>query len=187
MREGMLSMKKRCALRPFCDVHDYRGAGRDERVLIDPFTTQPVVIMKRLHVALRVDDLDATSRFYTALFGAEPTVQKDDYAKWMLDDPRVNFSVIAGAGRHGIEHLGIQAEDEQELQVLYEQADRADAARRNEGHTTCCYARSEKAWATDPQGVEWELFHTYGAGESLHGEAEEACCEDDCCAEPAVA
>lgn len=139
--------------------------------------------MQRIHVALQVSDLAHSTRFYTALFGTAPTVQKADYAKWLLDDPRVNLSITERPGPGGIEHLGIQAEDQEELQALYAQAAEADAALHAEGHTTCCYARSEKAWAKDPQGVAWEIFHTYGESATFHGEAEAACCDATCCSD----
>ena len=139
--------------------------------------------MKRLHVALQVTDLQASTRFYAALFGEAPSVQKDGYAKWMLEDPRVNFSIVAHAESGGIEHLGIQAETDQELHQLYDRAEQANALLREEGHTTCCYARSEKSWAKDPEGLEWELFRTYGTSETFYGETETACCDDECCVE----
>jgi catechol 2,3-dioxygenase-like lactoylglutathione lyase family enzyme len=129
--------------------------------------------MKRLHVHVGVTDLDQSIRFYSALFGAPPTLVRDDYAKWMLDDPRVNFAISHGHAAPGIEHLGIQAETSEELAEVT--ARLADAARPvlQEGETTCCYARSEKSWTSDPQGVVWEAFHTmeqartYGSSPAL--------------------
>ena len=118
--------------------------------------------MKRLHVHMGVDDLAASIRFYSVLFAAEPTVRKDDYAKWMLDDPRVNFAISSGHGATGIQHLGIQAEDEAELAEIAERLTRADAPILDEGATICCYANSEKAWISDPQGLAWETFLTHG-------------------------
>lgn len=141
--------------------------------------------MKRMHVMLKVRDLDESVRFYTALFGAEPSTRRADYAKWMLDDPRVNFSMAPGAEREaGIEHLGIQAEDEGELEALRAGIARAEgAAVREEGDTTCCYANSDKTWVRDPQGVEWEAFFTYGESETYYAEeASSECCAEDCCA-----
>ena len=143
--------------------------------------------MKRIHIALKVNDLQQSVAFYTALFGAQPSVTKDDYAKWLIDDPRVNFSLTERAGSAGIEHLGIQAEDESELQQLYAGVAEADSAVRTEGHTTCCYANSEKSWAKDPQGVEWEVFYTYGEAETFYGNEGDACCESTCCTEEAAA
>lgn len=118
--------------------------------------------MKRLHVHVAVDDLDRSVGFYSALFATEPTVIKPDYAKWMLDDPRVNFAISARGVKAGVEHLGIQVEDAGELAEVYARLDRADAPVVEEGATTCCYAKSEKSWVTDPQGVVWETFLTHG-------------------------
>jgi catechol 2,3-dioxygenase-like lactoylglutathione lyase family enzyme len=119
--------------------------------------------MKRLHVHVGVADLDQSIRFYSTLFAAEPTVTKPDYAKWMLDDPRVNFAI--SAGRHdagGIEHLGIQAESVEELGEVYGRLRAADRPVLDEGRTTCCYAKSEKSWIADPDGIAWEAFFTDG-------------------------
>ena len=119
--------------------------------------------MKRLHVHVGVADLDQSIRFYSTLFAAEPSVIKDDYAKWMLDDPRVNFAISAGKHeRHGIEHLGIQAESVNELGEVYGRLQAADRPMLEEGRTTCCYAKSEKSWISDPDGVVWETFFTDG-------------------------
>jgi len=122
--------------------------------------------MKRLHVHVAVENLDQSIRFYSTLFAAEPTIQKRDYAKWMLEDPRVNFAISArgtGEGRAtGIEHLGIQVEDEGELAEVYARLKAADRPVLEEGHTACCYAKSEKSWIEDPTGIAWEVFHTYG-------------------------
>lgn len=119
--------------------------------------------MKRLHVHVGVSDLDQSIRFYSTLFAAEPTVVKDDYAKWMLDDPRVNFAVSSGNhARKGIEHLGVQAENAVELAEVYGRLKAADRPVLDEGATTCCYAKSEKSWIADPDGVVWEAFHTNG-------------------------
>lgn len=119
--------------------------------------------MKRLHVHVGVNDLDRSVRFYSTLFGAAPTVIKDDYAKWMLDDPRVNFAISAGNhASKGIEHLGIQAEDPDELAQVYGRLKQAGRPVLEEGATTCCYAKSEKSWVSDPDGIVWEAFHTHG-------------------------
>tara|TARA_R110001599_G_scaffold97734_1_gene251866 strand:+ start:13 stop:501 length:489 start_codon:yes stop_codon:yes gene_type:complete len=118
--------------------------------------------MKRLHVHIAVDDLKRSVDFYSTLFSAEPTVAKSDYAKWMLDDPRVNFAISQRGAKAGVEHLGIQVETSDELADVYERLSRADAAVLEEGETTCCYARSEKSWVSDPSGVAWEVFHTTG-------------------------
>lgn len=118
--------------------------------------------MKRLHVHVAVDDLDRSIGFYSAMFAAEPTVTKPDYAKWMLDDPRVNFAISARGAKAGVEHLGIQVESGEELAEVYARLAQADAPVIEEGKTTCCYAKSEKSWITDPQGVVWETFLTEG-------------------------
>ncbi len=118
--------------------------------------------MKRLHVHVAVDDLDRSIGFYSAMFAAEPTVTKPDYAKWMLDDPRVNFAISARGAQAGVEHLGIQVESGAELAEVYARLAKADAPVIEEGKTTCCYAKSEKSWITDPQGVVWETFLTEG-------------------------
>src|SRR5688500_8962909 len=119
--------------------------------------------MKRFHVHVNVHDLDASIRFYSNLFATAPSVVKPDYAKWMLDDPRVNFAI--SAGRHaskGVEHLGIQVESGEELAEVYGRLKAADRPVLEEGATTCCYARSEKSWIADPDGVVWEAFLTNG-------------------------
>jgi len=137
--------------------------------------------MKRLHVNVHVSNVNESVSFYNALFNAQPTVSKVDYAKWMLDDPRVNFSISLTKAATGVAHLGIQAESEVELKELYSNIEKADAKMREEGHTVCCYAQSEKSWVKDPQNIEWEVFHTYG--ESVVNKTENAvCCDDSCCA-----
>ena len=130
--------------------------------------------MKRLHVHVSVDDLSQSIRFYSTLFAAEPTVVKDDYAKWMLDDPRANFAISTRAGNRpgivaGISHLGIQVEDESELTEVYDRLSRADRPIVEAKGTTCCYAQSDKQWIADPQGVPWETFFTYGEA-TVYGE-----------------
>jgi catechol 2,3-dioxygenase-like lactoylglutathione lyase family enzyme len=116
--------------------------------------------MKRFHVHVAVDDLDKTVRFYKALFGVEPTVSKDDYAKWMLDDPRVNFAVSRRGDTPGINHLGIQVESDEELQEMREKLAHADRPVVEQEEASCCYAESNKHWVQDPQGIAWETFHT---------------------------
>ena len=119
--------------------------------------------MKRLHVHVGVEDLDQSIRFYSTLFASEPTVVKPDYAKWMLDDPRVNFAISAGDhAAKGIEHLGIQVENGEELTEVYDRLKAADRPVLEEGATTCCYAKSEKSWIADPDGIVWEAFLTSG-------------------------
>src|SRR5262249_58056701 len=114
--------------------------------------------MKRFHVHVSVRDLGESLRFYTALFGNEPTVSKPDYAKWMLNDPRVNFAISQRGKASGIEHLGIQVENEQELAEVYDRLQHAQRSVVEEKATTCCYAKSDKQWIADPQGVAWETF-----------------------------
>lgn len=119
--------------------------------------------MKRMHIHLSVENIDKSVAFYTKLFGAEPTVVKDDYAKWMLDDPRVNFAMSSHEGaKRGIEHVGIQAENSDELAEVYGRIKDAGGAIFDEGATTCCYAQSEKNWTADPDGIAWEAFLTHG-------------------------
>ena len=117
--------------------------------------------MKRLHVGAQVKDLDASIRFYTALFGSVPTVTRDDYAKWMLEDPRVNFSITARGKAGGVDHLGIQVESEDELAEAKDRLEKADLSLLDSGEITCCYARSNKHWVIDPDGVPWETFQTH--------------------------
>lgn len=118
--------------------------------------------MKRFHVHLHVEDLGRSIAFYSRLFAAAPARQETDYAKWMLDDPPVNFAISTRASKPGIDHLGIQVDNEQDLAVLKAHAEAADTSVLDEGSTSCCYARSEKHWVTDPQGIAWEHFHTLG-------------------------
>jgi catechol-2,3-dioxygenase len=118
--------------------------------------------MKRLHIHVSVEDVAASIHFYNTLFAAEPTVTKPDYAKWMLEDPRVNFAISKRGGDAGIRHLGIQVEDRAELADVYSRLKRAEAPVLEEGATTCCYAQSEKSWIEDPQGIQWETFLTTG-------------------------
>jgi catechol 2,3-dioxygenase-like lactoylglutathione lyase family enzyme len=141
--------------------------------------------MKRLHVSVAVSDLDQSVRFYATLFGAEPTVLKSDYAKWMLEDPRVNFSISSRGQHKGVDHLGIQVEDDAELAAVAGRLARAGEAVHEQKATTCCYARSNKAWVHDPEGVAWETFHTFGAstvyGEDRAGGAATASAATACC------
>ena len=137
--------------------------------------------MKRLHVNVGVKDLKRSVRFYSSLFGADPTVVKDDYAKWMLDDPRVNFAITTRGKRKGIDHLGIQVDDRADLAEVYNRLKAAAAPLVDQGAVTCCYARSEKNWSYDPEGIAWETFVTTGESTvygSEGGEAgDHACCD----------
>ena len=139
--------------------------------------------MKRLHVHVSVENLDQSIGFYSTLFACPPTVVKPDYAKWMLDDPRVNFAISTHNGRAaGLDHLGIQVENGEELQEVYARLTAADRPVLEEGKTTCCYAQSEKSWISDPAGIAWEAFHTtgesttYGTSAPKERLAGEACC-----------
>ncbi len=116
--------------------------------------------MKRFHVHTHVENLQQSIAFYSKLFDAEPTRVEDDYAKWMLDDPRINFAISTRGDKPGIDHLGIQADTDDELAELKARARAADMALLDEGTTTCCYARSDKYWLTDPQGIAWEQFRS---------------------------
>jgi hypothetical protein len=117
--------------------------------------------MKRFHVHVSVHDLKQSIRFYSALFGAQPSIEKPDYAKWMLEDPRVNFAISTRAGgKAGIDHLGMQAEDGPELEEIGSRLAQADVSTTAQKGASCCYAKSDKYWTLDPQGVAWESFHT---------------------------
>ena len=140
--------------------------------------------MKRFHVHVAVHDLKQSIRFYSALFGAQPSVEKPDYAKWMLEDPRVNFAISTRAsGKSGLDHLGIQAEDGGELEEIGSRLAQADVSVAPQKGASCCYAKSDKYWTIDPHGVAWESFHTldsvpvYGSDRKIEaGERKAACC-----------
>src|SRR6202049_3204267 len=118
--------------------------------------------MKRMHVHVAVDDLTRSIGFYFALFDAQPAVVKPDYAKWMLDDPRVNFAISTRGREPGLDHLGIQVENTTELHEVYARLRKAGGTIIEQGETACCYAKSEKSWIDDPAGIAWETFHTTG-------------------------
>ena len=143
--------------------------------------------MKRLHVHVAVENLPQSIGFYSALFAAQPTVVKTDYAKWMLDDPRVNFAISTRGRQPGLDHLGIQVENAEELQEVYGRLHKAGGNVIEQGQTACCYAKSEKSWIDDPAGIAWETFlttgesTTYGGGTGernarLAHEQQGACC-----------
>jgi catechol 2,3-dioxygenase-like lactoylglutathione lyase family enzyme len=140
--------------------------------------------MKRFHVHLGVADLAASIRFYTALFGVPPTVNKEDYAKWMLDDPRVNFAISTHSQTQGLDHLGIQVDSSDELGALQQALAAAEVAVVAQPDTTCCYARSDKHWSQSPEGVAWEAFHSLGSAPTFHGsqQAAEPMSDSACCA-----
>ena len=116
--------------------------------------------MKRFHVHAHVEDLQASIAFYSKMFASEPARVEADYAKWMLEDPRLNFAISTRGGKTGVDHLGIQTDSEEELVTLKAQAEAAGMTLLDVGETSCCYARSDKYWVTDPQGIAWEQFHT---------------------------
>jgi len=116
--------------------------------------------MKRMHIHVGVENLDQAVGFYSALFGAAPSKIKSDYANWLLDDPRVNFAISTRAGKHGVDHLGLQVETEAELEDVRQRLHQADLAIFDEGETLCCYARSDKSWVADPAGIPWEAYRT---------------------------
>ncbi len=130
--------------------------------------------MKRFHVHVSVRDIDESVRFYSSLFAATPSVHELDYAKWMLDDPRLNFAISTRSGTPGVDHLGIQAENADELAELGARLDTAGQAVVPEAGAECCHARSDKFWTEDPQGTRWETFHTVGRIASYHG-AKDSC------------
>ena len=127
--------------------------------------------MKRLHVHVAVADLSQSIRFYSTLFGTGPSVEKGDYAKWMLDDPRVNFAISTRGKKPGLDHLGIQAESREELGEIAARLKAAEVATQDQAATRCCYAQSSKTWSADPQGLAWESFYTFGDS-TTYGEAE---------------
>lgn len=126
--------------------------------------------MRRLHVHSHVTDIEASIAYYSRFFGQEPDVRKHDYAKWLLDDPRVNFAISSECGGPGIAHLGLQFDDKQEFEAFRKDPGRASLDRANEDDTVCCYANSDKAWFADPDNVEWETFFTFGAADTYHGD-----------------
>src|SRR5438105_13251362 len=115
--------------------------------------------MKQFHINVCVEKLDESIRFYSPLFGAEPVKTKTDYAKWLIEDPRVNFAISTRA-KKGVDHLGIQVEDEHELTEMRDRLKTGEMAVVEEGETVCCYARSEKSWVQDPAGIAWEAYRT---------------------------
>jgi catechol 2,3-dioxygenase-like lactoylglutathione lyase family enzyme len=136
--------------------------------------------MKRFHVHVAVHDLDANIRFYSKVFGAQPTVRKTDYAKWMLEDPRINFAISNRGANPGLDHVGLQVDTDEELGALRKAIAEADIAALDQPDSTCCYARSDKYWITDPQGIAWETYRTLGEapmyGADRKTEDRAACC-----------
>ncbi len=147
--------------------------------------------MKRFHVHIAVDNLKQSIGFYAGMFGQSPTVEKDDYAKWMLDDPRVNFAISARGNVAGVNHLGIQAENADELVEIHQRLQNADQSIQAEPDASCCYAKSDKYWVTDPAGIAWESFHTLGDIPTFNGAGEKSVAPDTataaaCCTPPVV-
>lgn len=150
--------------------------------------------MKRMHLHVGVDDLDKSIAFYSTLFGVEPSVTKSDYAKWMLDDPRVNFAISSHGASAGVDHVGIQVEDRAELAELATRLKAAGETTFDEEATTCCYAHSDKSWVSDPSGLRWETFFTFGEATTYGEDAsltanlapEAACCAPKASEAPAA-
>jgi catechol 2,3-dioxygenase-like lactoylglutathione lyase family enzyme len=140
--------------------------------------------MKRIHIHVGVENLDESIRFYSAIFGAQPVKTKADYAKWLLEDPRVNFAISTRASKKGVEHLGIQVDEDAELAEIRERVKVAEFAVFDEGETVCCYARSEKSWVKDPAGVPWEAYRTMEDAQIFSVKA--AADGSACCAERPV-
>jgi catechol 2,3-dioxygenase-like lactoylglutathione lyase family enzyme len=124
--------------------------------------------MKRFHVHVAVDDLEANIRFYSAVFGVPPTVAKPDYAKWMIEEPRLNFAISNRGAKTGLDHLGLQVDSDEELGELRQKIANAEIAALDQPQSECCYARSDKYWITDPQGIPWETYHTL-SGVEVYG------------------
>jgi len=144
--------------------------------------------MSRFHIHIAVDDLAQSVAFYSAVFGGQPSVLKDDYAKWALDDPKLNFAISTRGKDKGVDHIGLQAEDDAELQSIRARLEQAGIHGLAQEGTTCCYAQSDKYWVQDPQGIAWETFHTLNAapvfGEQVETESRNACCApglSNCC------
>ena len=135
--------------------------------------------MKRMHIHVGVKDIAEGVKFYSALFGSEPSKQMPDYAKWMLDDPRVNFAISTRSGKQGVDHLGFQVEDESELSEMRDRIRQADIDMFDEGETVCCYAESDKSWVQDPAGIVWEAYQTMADAQLFSAKAaseDSACC-----------
>lgn len=144
--------------------------------------------MKRFHAHVRVSDLESSVRFYSTLFGAEPAVRMSDYAKWMLEDPRVNFAITAGATLTGLDHLGVQVESDEDLAMIARRLEAAGQSVAKQQNASCCYARGNKGWVSDPNGISWETFHTFGESTVYGNDVAplltpvKAPAEDSCCA-----
>lgn len=144
--------------------------------------------MKRMHLHMAVEDLNQSIIFYNSLFGATPTVTKDDYAKWLLDDPAVNFAISTRSGKVGLDHIGIQADSDVELADIKSRLDDAQMNMVSQEGTTCCYSTSDKHWVQDPSGIAWETYNTLESAPTFNGsqEAETATEEASACCTPAI-
>ena len=140
--------------------------------------------MKRMHVHVGVESLDQGIKFYSALFDSAPVKTKTDYAKWMLDDPRLNFAISTRTGATGVDHLGLQVDEEGEMEELRERLERADMSLFDEGETVCCYARSDKSWVADPSGVAWEAYRTMAEARAYTSDDESTVASADNSHEP---
>lgn len=140
--------------------------------------------MKRMHLHVSVDDLDKSIDFYSTLFGMAPAVSKPDYAKWMLDDPLVNFAISQRGAKPGLDHVGIQVETDQELAEIRQRLEQADMALLTETGTTCCYAKSDKHWVQDPSGIAWETYRTLDSAPTFTAPSVDQ--SDSACCAPAV-
>lgn len=137
--------------------------------------------MKRFHVHVAVSDLKKSIGFYSSLFGSNPTVTRDDYAKWMLEDPRINFAISERGEAVGVNHLGLQVDDDDELKGMRTLLEKADASLVEEAGANCCYAKSDKYWITDPQGIAWETFHSLGSIPFYNGTTDASVSAGACC------
>lgn len=136
--------------------------------------------MSRFHIHIAVDDLARSVNFYSAVFGVKPSTLKEDYAKWALEDPRLNFAISTRGRAKGLDHIGLQAEDDAELQTIRQRLQAAGIQGLTQEATTCCYAQSDKYWVQDPSGIAWETFHTLGTAQ-VFGEQPEAANQSTCC------
>ena len=142
--------------------------------------------MKRMHIHVGVENIEQSVVFYNALFGEQPVKTKPDYAKWMLEDPRINFAISTRSGMKGVDHLGIQADEAEELDAIRQQLEQSSIEALNTGEGVCCYARSEKSWVTDPAGIAWEAYHTMEDAQVFGSSADQnsSCCGPEvksCC------
>ena len=137
--------------------------------------------MKRFHIHVGVKDLNNSIEFYSTLFGQRPSKVKEDYAKWMLEDPRINFAISTRSGKEGVDHLGMQVDEASELGEISERLKKADLGVFDEGPTTCCYSESSKAWVKDPAGIAWEAYHTMADAETFNSKSKSETSVNACC------